>query len=286
MAIWIVWLKKLVSNKMWALLTLLIGAVAYAQELPTASPVPGGIAILPLAPDTEPAPVVHFADQRIMVMRHDGRWQAVVGLPLTLAPGPQMVTVRDSQGRTREFPFTVQSKEYAVQHLTLKNKRMVEPTEEDLARITREQAIILKAFSAWTDESIPSLRCLLPVHGSVSSVFGLRRFFNNEPRQPHSGIDIAARVGTPVVAPLAGTVIQTGEYFFNGKTVFLDHGQGLISMFNHLSRIAVENGARVSQGQKIGEVGMSGRVTGPHLHWTVSLNNSRVDPVLFLPEKK
>ena len=286
MAIWIVWLKKLVGNKMWALLTLLIGAVAYAQELPTASPVPGGIAILPLAPDTESAPMVHFADQRVMVMRHDGSWQAVVGLPLTLAPGPQMVTVRDSQGRTREFPFTVQSKEYAAQHLTLKNKRMVEPTEEDLARITREQAIILQAFSAWTDETIPSLRCLLPVHGSVSSVFGLRRFFNNEPRQPHSGIDIAAPVGAPVVAPLAGTVIQTGEYFFNGKTVFLDHGQGLVSMFNHLSRIAVENGARVSQGQKIGEVGMSGRVTGPHLHWTVSLNNSRVDPALFLPKIK
>jgi murein DD-endopeptidase MepM/ murein hydrolase activator NlpD len=205
--------------------------------------------------------VVHFADQRIMVMRHDGRWQAVVGLPLTLAPGTQMVTVRDSQGRTREFPFTVQSKEYAVQHLTLKNKRMVEPTEEDLARITREQAIILKAFSAWTDETIPSLRCLLPVHGSVSSVFGLRRFFNNEPRQPHSGIDIAAPVGTPVVAPLAGTVIQTGEYFFNGKTVFLDHGQGLVSMFNHLSRIAVENGAG-EPGSENRRGGHVGRVTG------------------------
>jgi murein DD-endopeptidase MepM/ murein hydrolase activator NlpD len=286
MATWIVWLKKPVGNKMWALLTLLIGAVAYAQELPSASPVPGGIAILPLASDTEPAPLVHFADHRVMVIRHDGRWQAVVGLPLTIAPGPQTITARDGQGKTREYPFDVQSKEYAVQRLTLKNKRMVEPTEEDLARIAREQAIIQQAFSAWTDETIPSLRCVLPVHGPVSSVFGLRRFFNNEPRQPHSGIDIAAPVGAPVVAPLAGTVIQTGEYFFNGKTVFLDHGQGLISMFNHLSRIAVENGARVNQGQKIGEVGMSGRVTGPHLHWTMSLNNSRVDPALFLPEIK
>jgi murein DD-endopeptidase MepM/ murein hydrolase activator NlpD len=284
MAIWNVWLKKPVGNKMWVLLTLLIGAVTHAQELPHANPVPGGIAILSLMPDTEPAPVVHFAGQRIMVMRHDGQWQAVVGLSLTLAPGPQTVTARDSQGKARDYPFTVQSKEYAVQRLTLKNKRMVEPTEEDLARITREQAIIQQAFAAWTDEALPSLRFLLPVHGSVSSVFGLRRFFNNEPRQPHSGIDIAAPVGATVVAPLAGSVILTGEYFFNGKTVFLDHGQGLISMFNHLSRIAVERGARVSQGQKIGEVGMSGRVTGPHLHWTVSLNNSRVDPVLFLPE--
>lgn len=286
MAIWIVWLKKPVVNRMWALLTLLIGAAAYAQELPHASPVPGGIAIVPLVPDTEPAPVVHFADQRVMVLPHDGRWEAVVGLPLTLEPGPQSITAQNSQGETRKYAFTVQPKEYAVQHLTLKNKRMVEPSPEDLARISREQAIIRQAFSTWTDESLSSLRCLLPVHGSVSSVFGLRRFFNNEPRQPHSGIDIAAPVGATVVAPLAGTVIQTGEYFFNGKTVFLDHGQGLISMFNHLSHIAVERGVRVIQGEKIGEVGMSGRVTGPHLHWTVSLNDSRVDPALFLPEKK
>lgn len=295
MAIWIVWLKKPVKISgsvrgaryifVTCICLMLTVSSTHAQELPHASPVPGGIAILPLAPDTEPAPVVHFADQRVMVMRHDGRWQAVVGLPLTLAPGPQTVTARDSEGKTRDYPFTVQSKEYAEQRLTLKDKRMVEPTEADLARITREQAIIQQAFAAWTEEALPSLRCLLPVHGSMSSVFGLRRFFNNEPRQPHSGIDIAAPVGAPIVAPLAGTVIQTGEYFFNGKTVFLDHGQGLISMFNHLSRVAVERGARVSQGQKIGEVGMSGRVTGPHLHWTVSLNNSRVDPVLFLPEK-
>jgi len=286
MAVWIVWLKRPVVNKMWVLLTLLIGAVAYAQELPQASPVPGGIAILPLAPDTEQAPVVYFADHRVLVLHHDGRWQAVVGLPLTLEPGPQSITAQDSQGKIREYPFTVQPKEYAVQRLTLKNKRMVEPTPEDLARIAREQTIIEQAFSVWTDEPLSSLRFLQPVHGPVTSVFGLRRFFNNEPRQPHSGIDIAAPTGSMIVAPLAGTVIQTGEYFFNGKTVFLDHGQGLISMFNHLSRISVERGARVSQGQKIGEVGKSGRVTGPHLHWTVSLNNSRVDPALFLPEKK
>jgi murein DD-endopeptidase MepM/ murein hydrolase activator NlpD len=115
-------------------------------------------------------------------------------------------------------------------------------------------------------------------------VFGLRRYFNDQPRQPHSGIDIAGPVGTPVTAPFAGIVANTGDYFFNGKTVFIDHGQGLISMFNHLSRITVKSGARVAAGEKIGEIGMTGRVTGPHLHWTVSLNNSRVDPMLFLAE--
>ncbi len=271
--------------KVWALCGLLFGAAANAQDLPRESPVPGGIAIVPLTADSETAPVANFNGSRVMVLRHDGRWRALVGLPLTLAPGPQIVTTRDNRGNTREYSFLVQAKEYAAQYLTLKNKRMVEPTEEDLARIAREQTIIQQTFAAWNDATLTSLRCLPPVHGPVTSVFGLRRFFNKEPRQPHSGIDIAAPVGTPVVAPLAGAVIQTGEYFFNGKTVFLDHGQGMVSMFNHLSRIAVERGAHVNQGQEIGEVGMSGRVTGPHLHWTVSLNNNRVDPTLFLPER-
>jgi murein DD-endopeptidase MepM/ murein hydrolase activator NlpD len=163
---------------------------------------------------------------------------------------------------------------------------MVEPSVEDLARIARETEIIRRVFTTWTDRPLTSLQFAAPARGRLSSVFGLRRYFNDQPRQPHSGIDIAGPVGTPVTAPHAGIVVNTGEYFFNGKTVFIDHGQGLISMFNHLSRITVRRGARVGAGEKIGEIGMTGRVTGPHLHWTVSLNNSRVDPALFLPESK
>ncbi|HYA36930.1 MAG TPA: peptidoglycan DD-metalloendopeptidase family protein [Candidatus Methylomirabilis sp.] len=269
-----------------AVLGMFLAAGVSAQDLPRDNPVPGGIAIIPIGPDVEPAPIAYFAGDRVLVMRHDGQWRAVVGLPLSLTPGPQSLTARSGQSAAREYPFIVRPKEYAAQHLTLKNKRMVEPNAEDLIRIEREQDIIRHAFATWTEEPLSSLQCRIPVHGRISSIFGLRRFFNNEPRQPHSGLDIAAPIGTPVLAPLAGTVIETGEYFFNGNTVFLDHGQGLISMFNHLSRITVARGARVEPGQKIGEVGMTGRVTGPHLHWTVSLNNSRVDPQLFLPSDK
>ncbi|MHB8533911.1 MAG: peptidoglycan DD-metalloendopeptidase family protein [Sulfuricaulis sp.] len=269
-----------------ALFGLLLGGAAHAQGLPRENPVPGGIALLPLAPDSEPVPVVHFDGHRVMVARHNGRWEAVIGLPLTLTPGPQTVAVNTGRGANRDYSITVQAKEYAAQHITLKNKRMVEPNAEDLARITREQEIIRRAFATWTDEPLSSLSFRMPARGRISSVFGLRRFFNNEPRQPHSGIDIAAPLGAPIVAPFAGTVIEIGEYFFNGKTIFIDHGQGLISMFNHLSRILVTRGMHVKPGQKIGEVGKTGRVTGPHLHWTVSLNDSRVDPMLFLPGKK
>jgi hypothetical protein len=270
--------------RIWPLLALLLGAPVQAQTLPRESPVPGGIAVVPVAAETEPAPEVYYDNQRVLVVAHAGKWQAVVGLPLSLSPGTQAVQVNGRDGQRREFSFTVQPKQYAEQYLTLKDRRMVEPSAKDLARIEREQKVIRKVFGTWTDRPLTSLQFTPPARGRLSSVFGLRRFFNNESRQPHSGIDIAGPVGAPVTAPLAGTVAETGEYFFNGKTVFIDHGQGLISMFNHLSRITVRRGGRVGTGEKIGEIGMTGRVTGPHLHWTVSLNNSRVDPALFLPE--
>lgn len=268
----------------WPLLVLLLGISVEAQPLPRENPVPGGIVIIPLGSDTEPAPVVQYDNQRVLVVSHAGKWQAVVGLPLSLAPGLQAIQVSDREGQQHEFSFTVQPKNYAEQRLTIKDKRMVEPSAEDLARITREQEIIRQLFTTWTDRPLNSLQFSQPARGRISSIFGLRRFFNDEPRQPHSGIDIAGPTGTPVAAPLAGTIVETGEYYFNGKTVFIDHGQGLISMLNHLSRILVRRGAHVNTGAKIGEIGMTGRVTGPHLHWTVSLNNSRVDPALFLPQ--
>jgi murein DD-endopeptidase MepM/ murein hydrolase activator NlpD len=137
-------------------------------------------------------------------------------------------------------------------------------------------------MSRWTDEQPETLRMQQPIPGVRSSSFGMRRIFNGESRNPHSGMDIAAPVGTPVRVPLAGTVIDTGNYFFNGNTVFVDHGRGMISMYCHLSAIDVKPGERVAVGTTLGAVGMTGRVTGPHLHWGLSLNRAWVDPELFV----
>ena len=263
---------------------LALAAVASAPEgnLPLAAPVPGGVAVVCVGRASDPAPRVAFDAQRVLVMRAGGSWEAVVGLPLGTQPGTQELTVLEGEQGARMIPFGVGAHDYETQRITLANRRQVEPEPMDLIRIEREQESIVRAFTTWSDDVPESLGFDLPTTGRISSTFGLRRFFNDEPRQPHSGLDIAAPEGTPIVAPAAGTVIETGDYFFNGNSVFIDHGQGLITMYNHLSRIDVAKGARVARGERIGLVGRTGRVTGPHLHWTVSLNDARVDPALFL----
>jgi murein DD-endopeptidase MepM/ murein hydrolase activator NlpD len=273
------------SDRVLLLIFLLLPLGAMA-DVPQADAVPGGIAVIRIAPDSAGAPLVQFLGQRVMVVRQDGYWQAVVGLPLSLETGDQHVLVTgDPDSAERTIAFQVAPKQYPTQYLTIANKRQVDPNADDLRRITRDQVSINRAFSTWSEELADDLRFDLPARGRFSSAFGLRRFFNNQPRQPHSGLDIAAPEGTDVTAPAAGTVIETGNYFFNGNTIFIDHGQGLISMYNHLSRIDVTIGMHVLRGQKIGAIGKTGRVTGAHLHWTLSLNNARVDPMLFLPSR-
>jgi murein DD-endopeptidase MepM/ murein hydrolase activator NlpD len=255
------------------------------EDLPATAPVPGGIAIVCVGRATGSAPEVEFERQRVLVAQVDGAWQAVVGLPLGLKPGAHEVAVMRDEKAERTIPFRVRSRAYDTQYVTLANRRQVEPERDDLRRIAREQEVLVRAFSTFSDFESDGLAFDLPSTGRVSGGFGSRRFFNNEPRLPHSGLDIAAPEGTPIVAPAAGRVLETGDFFFNGLTVMLDHGQGVITMYNHLSKIDVVKGIRVARGERIGTVGRTGRVTGPHLHWSVSLNNARVDPALFLSQE-
>lgn len=248
--------------------------------LPPNVAVPGGIAIVPLATEAAPASV-QFADRRVMVLRDNEKWYAVVGIPLEVAPGRYQLVAKQANGELHEYPLAVSDKTYPSQRLTVKNKNQVEPSAAELQRIGVERDALLAAFATWS-EGTPELALDLPTSGRLSSEFGLRRFFNEQPRKPHGGIDLAAPIGTPVVAPAPGKVIAVGDFFFNGHTVLVDHGQGMVSMFCHLHDTAVQPGQALARGERLGSVGASGRATGPHLHWTVSLNSSAVDPLILL----
>lgn len=264
------------------LLALLLGPTVCAQSLPREEAVPGGVVLIDLGAREGASPKAYYQGRQVMVIGQGQRWSAVVGLGLNAAQGHHTLRVHHDKGDDATRAFTVHPKQYEEQHITLKDKRMVNPYAKDLERIRAEQARSRKAFASWREIELESLGLQLPVQGRLSGSFGKRRFFNEQPRRPHSGIDIAAPTGTPVIAPLAGRIVETGDYFFNGKTVFIDHGQGLISMFCHLDSIGVQVGEAVQAGQEVAQVGATGRVTGPHLHWSLSLNNVRVNPLLFI----
>jgi len=259
-------------------------AIPAALALPRSQPVPGGVAVIPV-PGQE-RPKVSYGDRPVMVVRDGRRWMAVVGIPLDAKPGTETLEVANGTGKSVRVNFDVRAHKYPEQHLTLKNDRLVNPNKMDMERIGRERKEIDAALDTFSNQSSPSLSFHYPVKGIQSSAFGLRRFYNGEPRSPHSGIDLAVDAGTPIHAAAAGTVLETGEYFFDGKTVFLDHGQGLVTMYCHMSEIKVKPGDQVAAGDVLGLVGATGRATGPHLHWGVSLNDARVDPRLFMDQSR
>jgi len=244
-------------------------------------PVPGGVAVIDLG-NAAQAPKATYQGKPVLVVKEqDARWLAIVGVPLTVKPGSQLLVAKDANG-SRNLDFVVGSKKYPEQRITLKNQRQVNPNPDDLKRIEGELEVQLKAYRSFTPGTPSNLLLDKPVAGPLSSKFGVRRFFNGEERNPHSGLDFAVPAGTPIKAPAAGKVILTGNYFFNGNTVFVDHGQGFISMFCHMSKIDVKVGDTVPRGGVVGKVGSTGRATGPHMHWNVSLNDARVDPAIFI----
>ena len=249
------------------------------SSIPQSSMVPGGIAVIPTSVRALSG---SYREERIMLADFEGKQFAIIGIPLSVGPGTQVFTLTKTDGSEQRLAFQVQEKAYTEQHLTITNNRQVNPNAEDMQRITRERIEMDTAFSTWTDDLEPVFMMKAPVEGVRSSSFGLRRFFNGQARNPHSGMDIAANEGTPIYAPAPGIVRATGNYFFNGNTIILDHGHGLISLYCHMNTIDVEVGSTVKTGEQIGKVGQTGRVTGPHLHWSINLNNTRVDPALFL----
>jgi murein DD-endopeptidase MepM/ murein hydrolase activator NlpD len=265
-----------------ALLFLATPALSATFIAPRAAAVPGGVVTLRLPGAPDEKPVVKYGDRPVLVARQAEGWIAVLGLALTTEPGEYHVEVQQPGSNPRQVAFTVVDKKYSVQQLKVAPGQVnLAPADE--ARVASEREKVHAALAGFTPEAPSTLRLSPPVPGRRSSSFGLRRVFNGESRAPHSGMDIAAPTGTPIKVPLSGRVVDVGNYFFNGNNVVVDHGQGLMTMYCHLSKIRVELGQPVKTGDVLGDVGATGRVTGPHLHWGVILNGASVDPALFLP---
>ncbi len=255
-----------------ALLSLLAAAPGAAGE-PAVAAVPGGL--------------VRWAGEGIEACEAAGRrWPPLAGAclyPIDLAAPAGLVTVaRRRAGGREEAAIRVLEAPYPVQRITIEDTGQVELSRESLARVERERRRIGRLWS-----TAGPARFALPLAPPLEPLpapggFGARRFFNDQPRSPHSGADFKASPGTPVLASAAGRVALADDLFFSGESVFLDHGDGLVTMYFHLSERLVEEGAEVRRGQAIGRVGATGRASGPHLHFGVRWRGARLDPALLL----
>jgi murein DD-endopeptidase MepM/ murein hydrolase activator NlpD len=264
------------------LLSCLLGSTALAHSLPKSVPVPGGVAVIKLGPDAT-APLVRLHENRALVMRDGDEWVSVIGIPLEAPEKTRLpVVVERADGSSSTISITVRHKLYSTQRLTVKPGQ-VDLTPADQARYEVERDHLLEIRKQFSDVAPETLRLLQPCEGKRTNTYGQRRIFNGQSRNPHNGMDVPAPEGTPVVASADGTVLDIGDYFFSGNTIIVDHGQGFRTLYAHLSAVEVKVGDHVSAGTRIGRVGATGRVTGAHLHFSVYLNGTPVDPALFLP---
>ena len=197
-------------------------------------------------------------------------------------PAKANLTVYAKDGSHETHVLAIASRKYDVQRIDGLPDRQVNPGPEVMQRIREESASIAEARSVNEDRMDFRSGFIWPVHGRISGIYGSQRILNGFPRQPHFGIDIAAPVGTPVVAPAPGLVTYAEDMYFSGDTLVIDHGQNLSSSFLHLHKILVNVGDRVEQGQPIALVGATGRVTGPHLDWRMNWHQQRLDPGLIM----
>lgn len=215
----------------------------------------------------------------------DGRWHALIGIDVDDTPGPRRVRIAATRPGGADLEaghaFTVEPKQWRTRRLTVA-RRFVNPPASALPRIREETALLNALFRAPASAQQWDRAFVRPVEGVAVSGFGVRSVLNGQPRGPHNGADFAAGTGTPIVAPAAARVVYAREFYYSGNTVILDHGAGVLSTMAHLSAFDVEEGATVARGQLLGKVGATGRVTGPHLHWSVRLFGARVDPESLL----
>ena len=250
---------------------------------------PGDVVQVVLRDDSEFVKFVllRFQDRKFaMVKKRDShKFIAFIGLDLDLKPGNYSVSVTflsiDGRQQSKKEPIIVLPKEFPVRKLWV-NEKYVTPPEDSLERIKRESELLSAVYGMYTPMWLGEGNFIIPSEGEMAPNFGERRIFNNQPRSPHSGIDISSPLGADVKASNSGSVVVANDLYYAGKTVVIDHGLGVFSQYCHFSKIKVRIGDQVSKGDVIGEIGATGRVTGPHLHWAFKVSGSRVNPKSFL----
>ena len=212
-------------------------------------------------------------------------WRALLPIDVAAAAGRQVLTVQakapDNHTMERAYPITVAARTFPARRITV-DAKFVDPPADELARIESERKTVEAIFATPTRERYWSQPFVVPVPGTATSSFGRRSIINGAPRGQHTGTDFQAPTGTPVVAPNRGRIALAADQYFPGNTIIIDHGLGVYSYLAHLSKFTVEEGAMVERGQRIALSGATGRVTGPHLHWTMRMGSARVDPLSLI----
>ena len=262
------------------LILLFIFTSSFAFEVRENS-VPGGIKIINFQTNFT-NPEVYFYKNKVYIKKlSNNKFQAIIGIPLNAKVGIHQITIKDFG--LRKVNFKVNKHKYLEQRITLKKKKekYITPSKKHITRIVAEAKILKSAKIIFSNLTIKK-NFISPTTGIQTGVFGSRRFFNNQPRRPHSGIDIANKLNTDIKSINDGKVILTGNYYFNGKTIFIDHGKGLISVYIHLNNILISQGDSLKKGDIIGKMGKTGRATGVHLHYGILLNQVVINPSLLI----
>jgi murein DD-endopeptidase MepM/ murein hydrolase activator NlpD len=243
-----------------------------------------GQAVYLSVPEREGAETVSavFEEQQVQLAATDDGWFALLGVDLDVSPGTYAIQLsyeyQDGEIEGEALTLEVLPKDYPTTKLEVAPK-YVELSKENQTRSANERTQIRQAYAETRIQPYWSDRFIIPIPGVEGGRnFGHRRVFNEQPRSPHSGADLTAATGTEILAANSGKVLLTGDFFFNGQAVFIDHGMGVLTMYLHLSEILVEDGQMVERGELIGLAGATGRVTGPHLHWGAKVGGARVDP--------
>ena len=230
-------------------------------------------------------PSLRWLDKDITLLYRSDKsmYEGFIAADLEQKPGTYDLDLTfKPSGIKKQIKIKVFDKDYGVRRITIADDSKVNLNKKDLARAIDEKAVMNRLWDASISAPFWNAPFIMPLDSEVIGTFGRRSIINDQPRSPHTGVDMRGKKGTPVKASNDGLVVLTGDHFFTGNTVVIDHGAGILTMYFHLDKINVKKGDKISRGETLGTVGSTGRVTGPHLHWGVRIDGQRVDPVSFV----